>query len=87
MEIFSDTSSLVGVSTGLDRLTRDTQAALAEQYGEVWAVGNEGHQESALERLSRDTERSQESPENKEGDDETEEMMKMKKMKKTKRLK
>ena len=73
LEIFNDTSSLMGAPTALDKIINDIQAAIAEVYDEVWAASNEGHQGGALQKISSSKHTDQnETTEDKEDDEETE---------------
>ena len=86
LEVFNDTSSLMGAPTALDKVTGDVQAAIAEEYNEVWAISHEGHQGGAPKRVSRHTVRLNHKK-TKKMMRKLRTVMEMRRMKKTKRLK
>ena len=69
LDVFTDTSDLEGSLTGLDKLTRNLQASLVEQYGGIWTIGskNQNSDLTTNQRVSIDAEKSQERPEIGEG--------------------
>eukprot|EP00090_Calanus_glacialis_P005663 TRINITY_DN1437_c1_g1_i4.p1 TRINITY_DN1437_c1_g1~~TRINITY_DN1437_c1_g1_i4.p1 ORF type:complete len:1159 (+),score=364.41 TRINITY_DN1437_c1_g1_i4:829-4305(+) len=68
--IFNDTSSLVGAGTALEKITREVQAVIAEQYNEVWAISHEGQKEGVPGKVSKPTEHDENEDNDEDDDDE-----------------
>ena len=90
LEVFQDTSSLVGLPTGLNSIIASVQEDIAEEYGVSWTISKENNQRGDLETVVKPTDKSQDhqkTQKTKQMMRRTRRVMKMRKMKKKKQIK